>query len=169
MDAWSAAVIVVSDRILAAQREDRVSPVALDVLRRWGAADVQHCCVAEDEAALRAAIDRLYDSRLRVLVIAGGTGLNPGNCTPEVSLEYVRQRLFGLETQVLLQGLAHTQKAGLSRGVIGLGIVGGSPCLIVNTPSSPGGIKDVLGVIETVWGSIEEALEAHFLQLRQYG
>lgn len=161
MGVWNAAVIVVSDRILAGQREDQVSPFVQAALRRWGAGTIEQCCIAEGEASLRSALERARDIVPRVVVIAGGTGLNPGNCTPEVTLEYVTQRLHGLEMQVLLRGLEHTPKAGLSRAVVGLGHLGGEPCLIVNTPSSLGGARDVLGVIETVWDSIEEALEAH--------
>jgi molybdopterin biosynthesis enzyme MoaB len=56
-------------------------------------------------------------------------------------------RLDGLVTQVLIQGLASTGQAGLSRALIGLTGRGPRDALIINSPGSAGGVNDTLGVV----------------------
>ena len=76
----------------------------------------------------------------------GGTGNGATNLTPEVTERYIKARLYGLETQVLLRGLESSPKAGLSRGIIGMTEHGGGS-LIINCASSTGAVADALGII----------------------
>lgn len=62
-------------------------------------------------------------------------------------------------TQVLLAGLANTEQAGLSRGIIGLTGRGPEDALIVNVPSSRGGVRDALGVVCPLLPNIFERLD----------
>ncbi|GGG77547.1 molybdopterin-binding protein [Corynebacterium pelargi] len=161
MQDWDAVSIVVGDRIIRGQRPNKAGPEVERQLKALGVAKVHQRCVGEGREPLVSAFDWAAAMRPAVIVIAGGTGLNPGNVTPEISMEYIIQRLYGLEMQVLIQGLEHTEKAGLSRGVIGIARVGNEACLLINTPSSRGGVCDVFEVIAGVWDSIAEALDSH--------
>ena len=88
---------------------------------------------------------------MSLLLACGGTGIGPDNLTPEESLKVITTRLHGLETQVLIVGLKNTKYAGLSRGVIGFSSREPGGTLVVNAPSSSGGMRDTLGVILELW------------------
>ena len=140
------AVIVVSDRIVDGLREDKAGPVARRLLADAGV-EAEVVTVGEGlEEVSRALADARSRGR-RVIVTVGGTGLGPRNQTPEATAPLLEVRLDGLVTQVLIQGLASTGQAGLSRALIGLTGRGPGDALIINSPGSAGGVSDTLGVV----------------------
>ena len=140
------AVIVVSDRIVDGLREDKAGPVARRLLADAGV-EAEVVTVGEGlEEVSRALADARSRGR-RVIVTVGGTGLGPRNQTPEATAPLLEVRLDGLVTQVLIQGLASTGQAGLSRALIGLTGRGPGDALIINSPGSAGGVNDTLGVV----------------------
>ena len=140
------AVIVVSDRIVDGLREDKAGPVARRLLADAGV-EAEVVTVGEGlEEVSRALADARSRGR-RVIVTVGGTGLGPRNQTPEATAPLLEVRLDGLVTQVLIQGLASTGQAGLSRALIGLTGRGPRDALIINSPGSAGGVNDTLGVV----------------------
>lgn len=139
-------VIVVSDRIVGGLREDKAGPVARRLLAGAGV-EAEVVTVGEGfEEVARALADARSRGR-RVIVTVGGTGLGPRNQTPEATAPLLGVRLDGLVTQVLIQGLASTGQAGLSRALIGLTGRGPRDALIINSPGSAGGVSDTLGVV----------------------
>ena len=143
----SARTIVVSDRVIDGERIDEAGPKAADILTRAGYECSQPVHVREGQMELRASLRAAIDEGARVIVTLGGTGTREGNYTPEVSAEFCEIRLHGLETQILLRGLESTDRAGLSRGMVGLTQRGDDGALIVNAPNTPGGVDDALGVV----------------------
>lgn len=141
-----AQIIVSSDRILAGEKPNRAGEKAVEILRAHDIDVVTPSIVPEGytpvDDALRAAVDAGTD----IVVVIGGTGIGATNLTPEVTERYIKARLYGLETQVLLRGLESSPKAGLSRGIIGMTDHGGGS-LIINCASSTGAVADALGVI----------------------
>ena len=146
---FNTAVIVYDDRIKSGGRTDkfasRISDYPLNA--------VSYTVIEEDEEKFRAALN----SQARVILTLGGTGLRAANRVPDVTKEFIDRELTGLETQILLVGLENTSRAGLSRAVIGATDTGK---LIVNCPSSSGGIKDTLGVVipllEPIFDQLDE-------------
>lgn len=142
-----ARVIVVSDRIVDGERTDSAGLVAVDKLSAVGLTSPSPIHIREGYAPLRAQLRSAIDSGARVIVTLGGTGTRPGNLTPEATAEVCEVRLTGLETQILLRGLQSTDRAGLSRGMVGLTRRGDGGVVIVNAPNSRGGVADSLGVV----------------------
>lgn len=140
------AVIVVSDRVAGGEREDRAGEVARAMLADAGVgADV--VIVEEGFGPVARALADARSNGHRVILTVGGTGLGPRNLTPEATAPLLAVRLDGLVTQVLIQGLASTSQAGLSRALIGLTGRGPGDALIVNAPGSTGGVRDTLHVV----------------------
>lgn len=139
-------IIVSSDRILAGEKPNRAGEKAAEILRTHDIDVAPPSIVPEGlkpvDDALRTAVDTGTD----IVVVIGGTGIGATNLTPEVTERYIKARLYGLETQVLLRGLESSPKAGLSRGIIGMTDHGGGS-LIINCASSTGAVADALGVI----------------------
>ena len=94
-------------------------------------------------AALVAAVAAAYD----VVLTTGGTGLTPGDLTPEMTRRVLDREVPGLAEAIRAYGLAHgVPSAALSRGLAGLA----GNTLVVNLPGSTGGCRDGLAVLAPV-------------------
>ncbi len=141
-----ALVVTASNRAASGVYDDRGGPVLVDGLRRMGF-DVDGPHVVPDgepvERALREAVTAGYD----VVLTTGGTGLTPGDLTPEMTRRVVDREVPGVAEAIRAYGVGHgVPTAMLSRGVAGLA----GRTLVVNLPGSPGGCKDGLAVLEPV-------------------
>lgn len=114
--------------------------------------------VPEGADGVAASLNRAIEAQTSLILTCGGTGLGPRNLTPEATAERVVTRLHGVETQILLAGLEHSDRAALSRGIVGLTSREPGGSLLVNAPSSRGGVMDALQVVLPLWPSIWEWL-----------
>ena len=90
-----ALVVTASNRAAAGVYEDRSGPVLAELLRSAGCAVDGPVVVADGEpveAALRDAVARGYD----VVVTTGGTGLTPGDLTPEMTRRVLEREIPGI-------------------------------------------------------------------------
>ncbi len=147
-----ALVVTVSTRAATGVYEDRGGPVARDGLREMGF-DVDGPQVVPDgdsvETALRTAAVEGYD----LIVTTGGTGLTPGDRTPEMTRRVVDREIPGLAEAIRRRGADEgVPTAVLSRGIVGLA----GTTLIVNLPGSPGGVRDGISVLS---GVLEHAVD----------
>ncbi|MDO5671223.1 MAG: molybdopterin-binding protein [Corynebacterium sp.] len=154
----NATVIVASDRVLSGNRDNAAGELAVSLLRDAGLRVADPCIVPEGLEAVSTTLSQARAAGHRVIVTVGGTGLGPRNLTPEATAPHLAVQLTGLMTQVLLAGLANTDQAGLSRGLIGLTGRGPEDALIINVPSSRGGVRDALGVVCPLLPNIFERL-----------
>jgi len=143
-----ALAVTVSNRAAAGVYADKSGPVLVDLLRSAGCA-VDGPLVIPDgdpvEAALRDALDAGYD----VVVTTGGTGLTPGDLTPEMTRRVVEREIPGIAEALRSAGAAAgVPSAILSRGVAGVA----GHTLIVNLPGSTGGVRDGMAVLAPVLG-----------------
>ena len=138
--------VTVSNRAAAAVYEDRSGPVLAGLLAEAGCA-VDGPLVVPDgtpvEAALRDAIAAGYD----VVVTTGGTGLTPGDLTPEMTRRVLDREIPGIAEAIRAAGVvAGVPAAMLSRGLAGLA----GRTLIVNLAGSTGGVRDGMAVLAPV-------------------
>lgn len=99
--------------------------------------------VADEQAAISAAIERLCDGADLVLT-TGGTGITSDDVTPEATLAAIEREIPGIAEAVRASSLQHTPMAMLSRGVAGTR----GKTLIVNFPGSPLACEQCFAVIE---------------------
>jgi molybdenum cofactor synthesis domain-containing protein len=143
-----ALAVTVSNRAAAGIYEDRSGPVLADLLRAAGC-DVDGPLVVADgdpvEVALRDAVAAAYD----VVVTTGGTGLTPGDLTPEMTRRVLDREIPGIAEALRTAGAAAGVPAAiLSRGVAGVA----GRTLVVNLPGSTGGVRDGMAVLAPVLG-----------------
>ena len=141
-----ALVITASNRAAAGVYPDRSGPVLASLLGTAGCA-VDGPVVVPDgepvEAALRSALTDGYD----VVVTTGGTGLTPGDLTPEMTRMVIDREIPGIAEAIRAVGVhAGIPAAMLSRGLAGLA----GATLIVNLPGSTGGVRDGMSVLGPV-------------------
>ena len=141
-----ALAITVSNRAAAGVYADRSGPVLAGLLAEAGCS-VDGPLVVPDgepvEAALRDAIAGGSD----VVVTTGGTGLTPGDLTPEMTRRVLDREIPGIAEAIRAAGVAAGIPAAmLSRGLAGLA----GRVLIVNLAGSSGGVKDGMAVLAPV-------------------
>ena len=141
-----ALAVTVSNRAAAGVYEDRSGPVLAGLLAEAGFT-VDGPLVVPDgdpvETALRDAVAAGYD----VVITTGGTGLTPGDLTPEMTRRVLDREVPGIAEAVRAAGAAAGIPAAiLSRGVAGLA----GRVLIVNLPGSAGGVRDGMSVLGPV-------------------
>ena len=138
-----ALVVTVSNRAAAGVYEDRSGPVLADLLLAAGC-EVDGPVVVPDGAAVEAALRDAIAARYDVVVTTGGTGLTPGDQTPEMTRLVLDREIPGIPEAIRAAGVAAgVPSAVLSRGAAGLA----SSTLIVNLPGSTGGVKDGMAVL----------------------
>ena len=141
-----ALAITASNRAAAGVYEDRSGPVLVALLEAAGCS-VDGPVVVPDgepvEAALRSALADGYD----VVVTTGGTGLTPGDLTPEMTRRVIEREVPGIAEALRAAGAAAgVPSAVLSRGLAGIA----SRTLIVNLPGSSGGVRDGMDVLRPI-------------------
>ena len=141
-----ALAVTVSNRASAGVYEDKSGPVLVGLLAAAGCA-VDGPLVVPDgepvEQALRDAVTQGY----QVVVTTGGTGLTPGDQTPEMTRKVIDREIPGIAEAIRADGIAGgVPTAMLSRGLAGLA----GTVLIVNLPGSGGGVRDGMRVLGPV-------------------
>lgn len=141
-----ALVVTASNRAAAGVYEDTGGPIIVDALQTLGfRVDGPHV-VPDGEpvgVALRAAVVAGYD----VVITTGGTGLTPGDLTPEITRAVIDIEIPGIAEEIRAYGVRNgVPTAVLSRGVAGLA----EQTLIVNLPGSKGGVRDGLQVLAPI-------------------
>jgi molybdopterin adenylyltransferase len=145
----NAAVLTVSDGVAAGEREDRSGDLLAELLEADGY-DVERRVVADDRAAIKAALVELADGAALVLT-TGGTGLGPRDVTPEATAGALDRPAPGIAEAIRADSVAKTPHGLLSRGVAGVR----GTTLVVNLPGSTGGCRDGYEVIRS---ALEHAL-----------
>ena len=144
--AWRAAVITLSDGVIAGTRQDRSGEVLSEILVEAGYEIRVRTAVEDTEELIVTALVETC-RQVDLVVTTGGTGLGPRDVTPEATRRVIDREVPGLSQMMMAAGLAVTPMAALSRAVVG---ARGST-LIINLPGSPKGavenLEPVLGVL----------------------
>jgi molybdenum cofactor synthesis domain-containing protein len=151
-DAYRAAVITVSDKGAAGEREDKSGRVVRDIIVSAGI-HVERAEIVPDEAGpLSDLIVAICDEGLDLVVTTGGTGISPRDVTPEATLAVIDREIPGMAEAMRAASLKVTAHAMISRAVCGLR----GATLIINLPGSPKGARENL---EAVMPAVPHALE----------
>jgi molybdenum cofactor synthesis domain-containing protein len=152
--ARTALVVTASNRAAAGVYRDTGGPVLVTGLQEMGFTVDGPVVVPDGEevaVALRAGIDRGYD----VVLTTGGTGLTPGDLTPDVTKPLLDKEIPGLAEAIRSRGRENgVPTAVLSRGLAGMA----GRTLVVNLPGSSGGCRDGLAVLaEVLMHAVDQA------------
>lgn len=141
---WTAAVVTLSDKGYAGEREDKSGPLVCDMITDAGY-DVKKTILLPDEKEeIRRCLCSLCDQdKLDVIFTTGGTGFAPRDCTPEATLEAADRNAPGIAEAMRLASLEVTPRAMLSRGV---SVIRGQT-LIINLPGSPKAVRENLEAV----------------------
>jgi molybdopterin adenylyltransferase len=137
-----AAVLTVSDGVVAGTRDDRSGDILEERLRGAGFELAARRVVADERVEIAAALRDLAAAADLVLS-TGGTGFAPRDVTPEATAEVIERPAPGLDEHMRAVSMAVSPHGMLSRGCSG--IRGSS--LIVNMPGSPKACAELFDAI----------------------
>ncbi|OGO06278.1 MAG: molybdenum cofactor biosynthesis protein [Chloroflexi bacterium RBG_13_56_8] len=143
----AAAVITVSDKGYAGDREDVSGPLLRDLLVELGFKVVYQSIIPDEKEQIADLLRELADGlRVELIVTTGGTGAAPRDVTPEATQEVIEREMPGLAELIRSEGYRVTPFAVLSRGVAG--IRGGT--LIVNLAGNPKAVREGMEILRPV-------------------
>lgn len=137
-----AAVLTVSDGVVAGTRADRSGDVLEERLRGAGFEVAARRVVADEQPEIAAALRDLA-AEADLVLSTGGTGFAPRDVTPEATADVTDRFTPGLDEHMRAVSIAVSPHGMLSRGRSG--ICGSS--LIVNMPGSPRACAELFDAI----------------------
>lgn len=141
---WKAAVMTLSDKGYAGEREDKSGPLVCEMLREEGFEVEKILLLPDDKEEIKKNLCKLCDeNRFDIIFTTGGTGLGPRDCTPEATAEVADRNVPGIAEAMRLASLKITPRAMLSRGV---SVIRGKT-LIINLPGSPKAVRENLEAV----------------------
>ncbi|HIQ87909.1 MAG TPA: MOSC domain-containing protein [Candidatus Scatomorpha gallistercoris] len=140
---YQAAVITLSDKGAAGEREDKSGPAIVEELEARGYEVVEKLLLADGVGPLKAQLIRLCDQRqLDLILTTGGTGFTPRDQTPEATLAVADRTAPGIAEAIRADSMKYTKRAMFSRGV---SVIRGKT-LIINLPGSPKAVHESMEV-----------------------
>ncbi len=138
------AVVTVSDSASAGTREDQSGPAVGARSEALGWAVKRRDVVPDDQTRIaRLLVELASSGEIDLVLTTGGTGVAARDVTPEATRAVIEKEIPGLAELMRAEGLRHTRRAVLSRGVAG----SRGATLIVNLPGSPKGAVQSLEAI----------------------
>lgn len=136
---FTAAVITLSDKGAAGEREDKSGPLIKELLENEGYEVVEALLLPDGRSPLERQLCRLADQRqVNVVFTTGGTGFSERDLTPEATAAVSDRMAPGIAEAMRYFSLTLTPRAMLSRGVSGIR----KKTLIINLPGSPKAAKE---------------------------
>lgn len=137
-----AAVLVLSDSVAAGRKPDTAGRAVETELAAAGFSPIHYEVLADDAAALLAAIETLRP-RCGLIATVGGTGIGKRDITVDAVKPLIERELPGLMEAARAFGQRRTPYAAMSRGVAGFA----GNCLLLTLPGSRGGASESLTAI----------------------
>lgn len=138
---FRAAVITLSDKGAAGEREDKSGPLAEKLLMEAGYEVVEYLLLPDEREPLEKELKRLADQRqVHVIFTTGGTGFSVRDITPEATIAVCDRMANGIADAIRNYSMTITPRAMFSRAVSGLR----GRTLIVNLPGSPKAVQEAL-------------------------
>lgn len=150
-EAFTAAVITVSDSCARGEREDISGPAVVQLLKKSGFNVTVHEVVPDDSMQIQNVVVHLALAA-RLIVTTGGTGVGPRDVTPEATRAVCERVIDGVGEHMRAEGVKKTPLAALSRGLCGVR----GKSVVLNLPGSPTGAVESL---EAAIGLIPHALQ----------
>lgn len=138
---FTAAVITLSDKGAAGEREDKSGPKIVEMIGEAGYDVKETLLLPDGRTALEKQLIRLADQRqINVIFTTGGTGFAERDVTPEATIAVCDRMANGIADAIRNYSMTITLRAMFSRAVSGIR----KRTLIINLPGSPKAVQEAL-------------------------
>ncbi|WP_124053974.1 MogA/MoaB family molybdenum cofactor biosynthesis protein [Arcanobacterium ihumii] len=155
----SASIITVDSRVINGVKTDKGAKAARAFLEENGINVVREVVLDDVAAPLRGEFVRALDLGVRLIITVGSTGVSARNIVPETTQAFCDVEMPGIAEQIRAEGVKNTPLAVLSRATVGITSRTSRGAVIVNAPSTTGGVKDALKVVIPLLPYIYEQLD----------
>lgn len=150
------AILTVSDRSAAGEREDLSGPALQNAVKDAGWEVAAADLVPDEIYQIQERLISWSDGgEIQVILTSGGTGFSPRDITPEATGNVIERSAPGLAERMRAESLRVTPHAMLSRAVAGIR----GRTLIINLPGSPKAALENFRVIAPVLSHAVQLLE----------
>jgi molybdenum cofactor synthesis domain-containing protein len=140
---YSVAVIIISDRASAGDREDLCLPEFISAFKDTDFNLIDSAVIPDNVDKIESKLRQYISESVDLIFTSGGTGCAPRDITPDATKSLLDKPTPGLDEAIRSFSLQKSPYAMFSRGVSG--IAGKS--LIVNLPGSPKAVSEILAYI----------------------
>lgn len=140
---FTAAVVTVSDKGYAGEREDVSGAVVAEELEKGGFSVKSRTIVPDERVQIESTLVALAEQGLNLVVTTGGTGFAPRDVTPEATLAVADKVVPGVAEAMRAESMKYTDRAMLGRGVC---VIRGRT-VILNLPGSPKACAESLSCV----------------------
>ena len=141
---YTAAVITVSDKGAAGEREDLGGPLVREMLEGAGYEVGYTAIIPDEQGQIEGELIKCADELdIALVVTTGGTGFSPRDVTPEATIKVCERMTPGIPETMRAESSKITNRAALARQQAG--IRGGT--LIINLPGSPKAARENLAAV----------------------
>lgn len=135
------AVITLSDKGFAGEREDKSGPKVAEMAKSAGYDIKEMILLPDEQKELEKELIRLADQRqIDVVFTTGGTGFSERDRTPEATIKVCDRMANGIAEAIRNYSMSITKRAMFSRAVSGIR----KKTLIINLPGSPKAVQEAL-------------------------
>ena len=139
-----AAILILSDKGSAGEREDKCGPLIARMLAEEDYDTVETAIIPDERKQIEEELIRFSDGRqVDLVVTSGGTGFSMRDVTPEATLAVAPRPVPGIAEAIRAYSMQITKRAMLGRGVAAIR----GRTLIVNLPGSPKAVEESLAYI----------------------
>jgi molybdopterin adenylyltransferase len=151
-----AAVLTVSTRSSAGEREDTSGPALVGLAKKENWSVAHYSVIPDRKEVIASELEKICDGELADVVFTlGGTGLAPSDVTPEATGMVIEQTVPGISEAIRMNSLKKTDRAMLSRGVSGVR----GRTLIINMPGSEKAVRESFDIVRPVIGHAVELIK----------
>ncbi len=137
------AVVVCSDSISAGKKQDFAGKAIIEKLKKFNTSIDDYSIIADEVNIIQQKVQSLYDSKLDLIILTGGTGLSKRDVTPEAIRPMLDREIPGIAEAARNYGQQQMPYAMLSRSVAGLK----GNTLILALPGSTRGAQESMDAL----------------------
>ena len=98
------AVVVCSDSISAGKKQDFAGKAIIEKLKKFNTSIEDYSIIADEIKIIQQKVQSLYDSKLDLIIVTGGTGLSKRDVTPEaikIAVPYIHELLKAMHIPII--------------------------------------------------------------------
>ncbi|MBN1691519.1 MAG: MogA/MoaB family molybdenum cofactor biosynthesis protein [Dehalococcoidia bacterium] len=142
--AYKAGILTVDNKGYAGKRKNSGGDLMVNIFRELEIIVAKYEIVPSDPRLIAMTLSMWADSgEVDFIVTTGGTGISPGDVTPEATRSVIEKELPGIVETLRADGYINTPTAMLSRGMAGIR----GKCLIVNFPENAEAVQEYLDIL----------------------